>query len=371
MFSDENRQNFHVQKLFWVVSNPTLIFKNFIIIISPTTLHCDSLLPYNLIVHIFTMTGLSWNCPVCTYFHHSHGTRCSMCGSLRTTKSDMIDFIQGKTLAVSQAGTRKLDEEIPTSKDERLIHNPYLHKTKSLAVRQETMQFNDTKICTSNPTAPNNKMEQGPTVVHATGNSSDTRTQMTMMMNDKMIPSEYKDTCEPHKASHATLTSATSALTHLPYSHPVGHTMDPTATNAGNHAIVKSVQSTSNPYRKNNNTLSSNRTQFVGTGTAVVPPATGQALVPNMIKQTHAHRIPEPISEANAHLDNPFTIAARAVPPTNHNLTYYQPGPVPLDQENSTTWIYPQSDSYRERKYQLDICQTGKKSPLILQNHCK
>jgi len=59
--------------------------------------------------------------------------------------------------------------------------------------------------------------------------------------------------------------------------------------------------------------------------------------------------------------ENPFTLAARSSNAPNFN---YQPGPVPLAAGDiAKTWIFPKSDKYAERKYQLDIAQSA-----ILQN---
>jgi len=44
-----------------------------------------------------------WKCARCTFHHHAPGTRCAMCNELRTTKQQMIQFIQGVPITESGA----------------------------------------------------------------------------------------------------------------------------------------------------------------------------------------------------------------------------------------------------------------------------
>ena len=57
------------------------------------------------------------------------------------------------------------------------------------------------------------------------------------------------------------------------------------------------------------------------------------------------------------------------LPPSNTNLPHnkqyrmYQPGPIPINPSTSSTWIYPLSDKYPERNYQVQMSHSS-----LLQN---
>ena len=66
-----------------------------------------------------------------------------------------------------------------------------------------------------------------------------------------------------------------------------------------------------------------------------------------------------PAAAASECGDNPFVLASREISPSRN----YTPGPISLDYDSSGTWVYPLSDEYPIRKYQLSISHSA-----IMQN---
>ena len=49
---------------------------------------------------------MEWQCHKCTYLHKAHGTRCAMCGALRTSHQQMMDFITGATTTTASSSDK-------------------------------------------------------------------------------------------------------------------------------------------------------------------------------------------------------------------------------------------------------------------------
>ena len=193
-------------------------------------------------------------------------------------------------------------------------------------------------------------------VAAAAANASNTNTAMAMQnQHTRSIQSSSYDSVAVKALNSNTTRDMSASIGPLVTTNRVPDSLPPHQENnmtMSTHNAVNKLHSYSNPYRKNNTTTFNNST--VG-----IQPNLN---APNSIfNRPSSQFIMRPTdNESNVQVDNPFTKAARAVSTVNTSVSSYQAGPVPLDKEKAKTWIFPKSDLYLERKYQVDICQTGK-----------
>jgi len=77
-----------------------------------------------------------WSCRKCTFLHKLEGTRCSMCGELRTSRDQMRQFVLGNKNTINGG-----EENVPPIANP----NPKPNQTVTLPTRQGTVTFNATR----------------------------------------------------------------------------------------------------------------------------------------------------------------------------------------------------------------------------------
>jgi len=372
------------------------------------------------------MTGTSWICTECTYYHSFKAERCAMCSQYRVSKTEMINFIQGKPImekslrssnavredaieldmiSPSEVGiidtgmnTRVHDHQIPTlapSSSSSIIQtngmNPSNDATVYLTSNQKsiTKSFNPyhkavlrQSLIHMNHTDSKNLVEvkagfqknniQNDSISYSESSSEHLQKQpenTTMVIMQSPIHEE--STAVKTRTTNASTTSTTTITTAVGVESTKTKTaaveetttMVDTFSRVDEPSTTKAVQlpNHTNPYKK--------KSSIAGPS---APQKQQQRLLPTAASKTNIVSSPRrsvgPTTSESNTLINHYLVHTKVG--GRASTTTYHPGPVPLDEDMAQTWIFPQSDSYRERKYQLDICQSGKKTDLIYTIFC-
>jgi len=330
------------------------------------------------------MSG-EWSCEVCTFRHAFHGTRCSMCNSLRVTKQQMRDFVAGGGSVGkdnkqtgdqrNQLDLSRTTQDFMTGQTERCEYKNGL----SGSVKQMGGSItNEAPVRTSlpivvNPYRKSNKVDttvkrnhDGDSITKCPADINKDAEQRDRMKlpNDE---STHMTKISPY-SNHANSVIGDTTRIINPYikAHPSVSTEHPpkSSTPASNPLFSSSSSNIENSLSRQNEIpqtipqgRSNDKEHHVETNRVI-----NQVSLQNSSKKRR--RNPESQSHTTQKTTLGYLLGRDSANVTatkqNHVLRGYSPGPVPLAERDAyKTWIYPMSDKYAERKYQLEIARSA------------
>ena len=365
-----------------------------------------------------------WSCSKCSFRHEFDGTRCAMCNSLRVTTAQMRNFIAGRPMNENERDDGYsssnatyycnnnhvgpmhnnnsnnlvvLDDESPmnrgdnhneTSKRQNQLNkvlNPYAKKRNAensisqnnndIGAQQITQQT-ISKVCKVNSRiSPNQSAEMQQALQSNTVNNiaDNVRVSTTYNQNENRVVETSTNNDGnyniPHQPTVSVAPKRMPVTIHNPYlkrqSHPQpqNHQINNNYNNQVMNQASAQIQISS---LNNNHDNKVDNIMDMKRKLNQKEISKGKNKTPKSSKKSK--KLPRPAQKqqrlsitvtSNNNNSNKCVFVEKNVP-----LQNYEPGPVPLIQgEEHKTWIYPRSDRYAEREYQLVITQST-----ILQN---
>lgn len=321
------------------------------------------------------MSG-EWSCDVCTFRHAFHGSRCSMCNSLRVTKQQMREFITGGGVNKDKQSDKQCNDLVGSN----ITNDCMADNSKSCENRKgmysvrdkrgESTSMNESTRGPSLPivnpylkvnkdATPRNNGNKRPTNREIDGDSIRI-TEQRQMMKKSRHESSQTTRISPQSEDTFTVTRNLNQIVN-PYAKvhpPVSTNLPQTSITTSN--SLPSSSNVDNLSRQNGIPRDTPRKNIKG-----YDHETNVGFSQVSSRQSSKKR-KRPESQSNTthqttlgfHLDRDCTNKT----PTEQNyvLQGYIPGPVPLaDGDICNTWIYPISENYAERKYQLEIARSA------------
>ena len=168
------------------------------------------------------MPSDEWNCSVCTFRHLFPAQRCQMCNSLRVTKQQMRDFVQGKPVDVSKNGTSSSHTGQSQTATNTQISNAR-NSNQNASKNTANVYTNQKKNNNSNSVSTNNIQRQRGNNVNNGGFHRE-QNQTIATNTTRITPSS-----EPQKKSQQSIISNPYATNKSAVSVPKGNNHSPLA----------------------------------------------------------------------------------------------------------------------------------------------
>ena len=308
-----------------------------------------------------------WKCSRCTFEHQFPGTRCVMCQSLRTTKEQLIGFVQGIPIPESsKVNTSTVSAVPPPGKPAAAAAAAATttgrKKTGSTSNTNTTAQQ---KLAPA-PTAPQSNAVRQPPPPNFLHRQKPTNAAESVAAGNKTMPASVQNSAttdsssnfaaytipnsdnpgnssnaNPYANNHDRSTEPHS--NHLSNGRPMNQAL-PNNNNITNPNPNNYSAAAANPYRNsvNNNTNQAPRPpQHTKTNAAT------KATAANKRNRNARDRQPDQIP-------NGIRGHSKARPPLP-----YIPGPVPFDESTLSNWIFPIHEKFPKRNYQQEMAESA------------
>ncbi|CAB9501541.1 helicase MPH1 [Seminavis robusta] len=313
-----------------------------------------------------------WSCSKCTFEHQFPGDRCVMCGSLRTTKEQMIDFIQGKpipesskincssTSTTSAPTNKKRKPESPQAKPPPKPQQPPSTATAYFAPKPKGSSTG-TAAASSNTDRTNGPAANHNSTSSNSGSnlpqSSHTRRRNPYSKN----PSRASVSTDQPSANTNANSHPTNGNPH-PNNHDRSEEQESTNHNSSNSLQQNQQQPSLNAHAyKENQQSNARQTSFLkpppkqstsNQRTAVTTASTKQSVARSNNSSNNTRKQQQTLLP----MPKKTTSYAKYIQP---RIAPYEPGPVPFDTSTTSTWVYPIHPKYAKRDYQFEMAKSG------------
>ncbi len=363
------------------------------------------------------MAGAGWSCETCSFRHEFNGTRCSMCNSLRVTKEQMRKFIAGGK--DNKGSTSERLDNHNVEKSDSTISLDKTSKNDNIEIPAPTNQYYKNTSARSQQQKRNDGLEGNKMVNHTVArvivnpysrkrSADDANLSNNSSMNRVFTQQNGQSMTEKRISQ----TVHNPYLRSLPQQQLGNNLSNPTGQNIQNHQRQENkgpVQSQINntniqinvskvpnvnmnqirnpsinhtmtsqsskqqqsqlfPGQIHNTSYKNNTLKVQKRNTNIHPDTAQQKKVQKSVKKSvkgKSRPIPKQ-QKLSITLQPNNSAASESTNLEEKNIPFdnYKPGPVPLaGGDVHKNWIYPHSDKYPERDYQLSITRSS-----ILQN---
>ena len=307
-----------------------------------------------------------WSCQRCTFYHHVSAQRCAMCQELRISRKQMSDFIRGIPIVDQTVDDGKQKKKSMTNKSSSSTIAPAAAETIAIGLEQpQQNQSTTNRAAATSSFLPSNAAIRDGTLPY----------QRVHEVTTKSSNQKYSKEQSPAPRSNPQPAQPKRKPLANPYSKKI---MATSTTSTASSSASNSVGMRSQTHQMTNTTI--HNTQNHRPRPAAASPAVPTEMVPKLTSQEQTsssttRTAPRQQTSTGKVLPSASQYPAKINPqkPQRSQLQQqhlklgqtpmtkpiYTPGPVHLDDECATEWIYPMNELYPRRKYQFEIARTA------------